>query len=86
MKKLLLAALILFVVVTAVAVDWYPAIFKQGWHQRSSDFCADDTQCLVSPSGSQEFNGMPEKFFAQTKPYCINNNQYILDFYCDTGY
>lgn len=86
MKKLLLAALILFVVVTAVAVDWYPAIFKQGWHQRSDDFCSSDTQCLVSPSGSQEFDGMPEKFFTETKPYCINNNQFILDFYCSNGY
>lgn len=87
MKKLLLTALILFVVVfTVVAVDWYPAIFKQGWHQRSADFCSLDTQCLVSPAGSQEFDGMPEKFFSEIKPYCINNNQYILDFYCDNGF
>ncbi|MBN1644490.1 hypothetical protein JW851_00420 [Candidatus Woesearchaeota archaeon] len=85
-KKLLLTAFVLFLLVFIVsAVDWYPAVFKKGWSQRSSDFCTVDSQCLVSPSGNRDFDGMPEKFFLGAKPYCIDDSQFILDFYCDNG-
>lgn len=68
-----------------VAVDWYPAVVKESWHRRSSGFCSVDSQCLVSSAGSRNFDGMPEKYFSDTRPYCINNTQYILDFFCDNG-
>lgn len=85
-KRLLFAALIVFLIVSIViAVDWYPAVIKEGWHRRSTGFCSLDSQCLVSSAGSRAFDGMPEKYFSDTKPYCINSSQYILDSFCDTG-
>jgi hypothetical protein len=85
-KKLFLAAFILFLLVFVVfAVDWYPVLFKHGWNQRSSGFCSLDSQCLVSPAGSHALDGMPEMYFSDPKPYCINNSQFVLDNYCDAG-
>ncbi len=86
MKKLLIAAFVLFILVCVVfAADWYPAVVRAGWNQRSSGFCPEDTQCLVSSAGDRSYDGKPEQFFSDPKPYCINNSQFILDFYCDAG-
>lgn len=84
---LFISSVLVVAVLVAVsfAVDWYPVSFRQSWNSRASGFCSVESQCLVSPGGSHSFDSMPEKYFSQTKPYCINNSQYILDFYCVNG-
>jgi len=85
-KKLFIAAFALFALVCVVfAADWYPAVFKLSWNQRSSGFCSENSQCLVSSAGNKDYNSMPEKFFSDSMPQCIDNSQFILDFYCDAG-
>jgi hypothetical protein len=85
-KRILLALLAVFLLAAAAfAADWYPVSFRYSWNSRAFGFCPQESQCLVSPAGSHSFDGMPEKYFSPTKPYCINSSQYILDFYCANG-
>jgi len=85
-KKWFFVVFVLFLFISVVvAVDWYPAVLKKGWHERSSGFCSGESQCLVSSAGSRSFDGLPEKFFSDTKPYCLNDSQFVLDYYCDNG-
>ena len=44
--------------------------------------------CLVSasPDANEDWNGLPSKYFSDPPgPKCINNGQYILDYYCESG-
>ncbi|MBD3361296.1 hypothetical protein GF358_00735 [Candidatus Woesearchaeota archaeon] len=85
-KKLLFAAfLVLLIISIVVAVDWYPAALKESWNRRSTGFCSSESQCLVSSAGDRGLNNQPNRFFTDTKPYCVNATQFILDNYCENG-
>jgi len=84
--KLLLAVFVLLLLAAfAFAVNWYPVSFRYNWNSRGFGFCPQESQCLVSSAGNHSFDGFPEKYFSPIKPYCINNSQYVLDFYCSSG-
>lgn len=70
--------------------EWHPVGGKQTFDRRAQHFCPEPQQCLLHPSGNPAFDNDPKKFFeasasVQQFPRCINDEQYILDFYCDKG-
>lgn len=90
MKRAL--ALLLFVVLlasSAYAAQWVgPLEKKYSWDKKEWGFCPDQSQCLVSarPDAEQEYNGEPSRYFTDPPgPRCINNTQFILDYYCENG-
>ncbi len=68
--------------------SWAKTTVQSTWDRIEDGFCAQDTQCLLSPSGSSAKDGQTNLWFTSTpanQPKCINNGQYILDNYCDSG-
>jgi len=68
--------------------SWAPAVVQSTWDKIENGFCAQDTQCLLNPSGNPSNDGQPELWFASTplnQPKCINDGQSILDHYCSSG-
>lgn len=90
MKKL--AVLLLLAVILASSVSaarWVgPLKTKYNWDNKEWGFCPSQGQCFVSasPDAKEEYNGDPSKYFTDPPgPQCIDNGQYILDWYCDNG-
>ncbi|MFH0979039.1 MAG: hypothetical protein V1837_07110, partial [Candidatus Woesearchaeota archaeon] len=69
--------------------SWDTPPVKYSWNKKYSGFCPAKTQCLVDPKGVSANNGLPQKYVSdsshQSNPQCINNSQFISDFYCDNG-
>lgn len=92
MKLLVLAALALLLVPAALAqrnATWVEVDVKHSWDRGMSNFCNADTQCLVHALGNPVKDGLTDPYFSTTNPAlwpkCINDTQYLLDYYCDKG-
>lgn len=86
-KLLLLISLILIPAV--IAADWKEVTVKYNWDRKSTGFCQDTNQCIVSNAYSDAFDNMPDRYWSETsnnqKPKCITDGQYISDNYCEKG-
>jgi hypothetical protein len=80
--------------------QWLPLRTIYTWDRKNMGFCFSDTQCLVSPSGTFNYDNntyayqgfsLGEKVddwwasSVKRSPYCINDTQFIADNYCDMG-
>jgi len=67
--------------------SWSVQPLKFNWDRFKRGFCPVESQCLVDPLGRFENNGKPELFFngSSQGPQCIDDGQYVLDYYCDKG-
>ncbi len=93
--KFLLFVLLVFVLsgfVFAQSVHfakWVSVPVKFNWDRSSVGFCASPSQCLVDDLNNESFDNLPERYFSFFSPgdlpKCINNRQFILDFFCDNG-
>ncbi|MEM4263364.1 MAG: hypothetical protein QW666_00530 [Candidatus Woesearchaeota archaeon] len=90
MKRIILIIMSVILLASFVyaGAQWYPTTPKYEMKQKLySNYCPLVSQCLVGvgPEFNSSKNGMPELYFSSVKPRCINNTQYILDYYCDNG-
>jgi len=71
--------------------NWKPVRKKFSPDRVMGGFCPEDDQCLVHVLGNSAFDNQPDKFLLgnplqpNTVPRCINNGQFILDFFCNHG-
>ncbi len=90
MKKIVLLILLAILAASFVyaGAQWYPTTPKYEMKQKLYlNYCPLASQCLVGvgPDFNSSADSQPDKYFASEKPRCINNTQYILDYYCDNG-
>jgi opacity protein-like surface antigen len=88
-KALTLLLLVILMASSAYAAQWVgPLTLKQSWDRKESGFCPGPGMCLVtaSPDANEDWNGMPNKYFSDPPgPKCIDDGQYILDYFCEDG-
>ncbi len=68
--------------------NWTKQIPKITWDRKDKGFCPEQSQCLVNPAGSEANNNEPQKYFTGNiieQPQCIQNSQYIKQYYCENG-
>ena len=79
----------LLLATAAYAADWKEVTVKHTWDRRSTGFCKEPNQCLVSNGYNESWDNFPDRYWTeiinQNKPKCINNTQHISDNYCDNG-
>jgi len=94
MRKILHFALLAFAVavmpvVAGEGADWVPAKVFFSWDWSMGGFCTMDDQCLVHLLGNPGFDGDLDRWYTRADPEfmprCINNTQYLLDYYCDNS-
>lgn len=84
-------SLVLFTILAnfVFAADWHLVPLKTDFSNSFSDLCFYDAQCLVNDKGNPLLDNNPEKWYSSRKnkedPRCIDNYQYLLDYYCDRG-
>jgi len=75
--------------VLAEGADWYAVPIHYSWDLSMSGSCANETQCLVDILGNSTYDANLMRWYeleeSRNKPKCINNTQYLLDYYCDRG-
>lgn len=68
---------------------WKSVPVKYSWDLSMSHLCLKDDQCLVHPLGNPDFDGDVARWFStdnvQNLPKCVNNSQFVLDYYCEAG-
>jgi len=68
---------------------WTEVPLRRNWDAKSTGFCLQDSQCLVSNAFNEAYNNIPDRYWSEltnaNKPKCINNTQYIADHYCNMG-
>lgn len=89
-RLLLVVLLFLSVGVFGQDADWVQVDVKQDFQQLSIGFCAESQQCLVRNDFNPDFDNNPNSYWDGLKnrangPKCINDTQYILDYYCKGG-
>ena len=78
----LFVLLLLVVPVLAQGAEWFPVSLKYDWNRKSlGGFCPYDSQCLVAINGSITYDNNITAYFKGNIPKCINDTQYILDYY-----
>ncbi len=72
-----------------MAAEWKEISTKYTWDRKSTGFCKEANQCLVSNSFNESMDNQPERYWtenlSQRKPKCITDAQYISDNYCEKG-
>jgi len=88
-RTILLLILITAPFVAAQGAQWVEVNVKHNWDRRSSGFCNEGAQCLVSNAFNETWDNMPDRYWSQVanwqRPKCINHTQYISDNYCENG-
>ena len=90
MKRIILLVFLVIVLASFAyaGAQWYPTTPKYEMKQKLYlNYCPLTSQCLVGqgPGFNSSADSQPDKYFTSEKPKCINNTQYILDYYCDNG-
>ncbi|MBT4446158.1 hypothetical protein HOC96_02840 [archaeon] len=57
------------------------------WNGEEFGFCEAEEQCFVTSTLSEgaEYGATTEDFYNGVYPYCINDGEYLLDHYCESG-
>lgn len=82
--------LVLLVSISSVyGASWQPTPPKRDMYDVEVQLCKNSSQCLVTSSGNIDYDNDPEKYYmAKTfveRPRCIDDGQYVEDFYCASG-
>ncbi|RJQ18703.1 hypothetical protein C4580_06425 [Candidatus Woesearchaeota archaeon] len=86
--------IVLFLAAVAFAqvppADWVEESIKSDFRQLGVGFCRAEEQCLVRNDFNPDFDNNPNSYWDGLRnrsngPKCINDTQYILDYYCDGG-
>lgn len=71
---------------------WQWTYKKTNWDGSETGYCYNNTQCLVSSSGSTNYSNVysPIRYPSDVigtidSPMCINNEEFYLDHYCENG-
>jgi len=71
------------------SADWVATSIRHDRYRRSTGFCQNATQCLVSNAFSETWDNFPDRYWTEAsnseKPKCIADGQYISDHYCERG-
>ncbi len=71
-----------------LGADWQLMPLRNDFSNSFSDLCFYDDQCLVNHKGNPLLND-PSGWYSAKKdkdePRCIDNYEYVLDYYCDRG-
>jgi hypothetical protein len=69
--------------------DWFSVPIHYRWDLSMAGACTEKTQCLVHLLGNASYDGDLERVFRfsdyKLGPRCVNDTQYLLDYYCDQG-
>ncbi len=63
--------------------EWKHSPIRWDWQGLNWGFCEKNSQCFVTKEGSPEFE--TENFYENNPPICIDNEDYVLDHYCEKG-
>lgn len=88
-KALVLLLFVILLASSVYAAKWVgPLTLQHSWDRKEHGFCPGPGMCLVSasPDANEEWNGLPNRYFSDPPgPKCINDGQYILDYFCEDG-
>ena len=85
MRLLYITLITIMLAGTVYAGIWQDVETKNTWSREKYGFCPDNSMCLVNQNGDESKNGLLDYYFRTPQLRCINNTQYLLDYYCQQG-
>ncbi|MBI5065771.1 hypothetical protein HZA97_06040 [Candidatus Woesearchaeota archaeon] len=66
----------------AIGAQWLQVNPQTNWDNSLTGICTESTSCLINPQGNKD-KKTSEDYYKKLDPMCINNEDFIEDYYCD---